>query len=102
MSNVIAFPAKRPQWLYLVSGRLMVRADRPLADLHRMARLAGLPRAAYRRSSGVPCYRLGGRAVLRCVRIFGPMPCQAQILDAALELALRRRAKPPQQSTHFP
>lgn len=90
MSNVVPLASRKPNWLYLVAGRLMVRADRPLADLHRMAKLIGCRTVDYRPGRIVPCYLLHGKLILRAVRTFGPMPCQESLLEAALQLCDRR------------
>jgi hypothetical protein len=89
MAKVVELRPGRPRWLFFVAGRLMVASNMPLAALHAQARRLGIPRRCYRPSPAVPFYSLPGRSVMRCVRFLGPMPCQPEILEAAMRLANR-------------
>jgi hypothetical protein len=99
MSDVVAFPPSKPDWLYFVAMRLMVRADRPLADLHAIARQIGLRRSMFMRGSGhagdLPYYRLTWPMVWRCVDRFGAMASGERAAHAAAEACFRKRAPVP-------
>lgn len=101
MSNIVRLPVRRPPWLFHAAGRLMVRADRPLADLHAAAKRLNVPSRLFRRGSGrkgaLPYYRLTKRMQARCIERLGLTVSSPDAIAAIADACFRPRRGNPHQ-----